>query len=82
MLYLEARNKRTSLFPPYSVYAPEALVNLYDQTVLWWLNPLFLKAYNSNLQKLYRIDSDLSSESVEASFHGAWDGRELPGVSS
>ena len=73
-LWLEARNKRRSLFTPYNVYAPEALVGLYDRTVLWWLNPLFIQGYKSilSMDTLYRIDSGLSSERVEAQFRASW----------
>ena len=74
ILYLEARSKRRSLFPPYRLYAPEALVNLYDRTVLWWLNPLFFQGYRGiiSIERLYKIDGDLSSESVETNFAPIW----------
>ena len=77
-LWLEARSKRRSLFPPYNVYAPEALVGLYDRTVLWWLNPLFMQGYKSiiSMDTLYEIDSKLSSETVEARFQASWTKRE------
>ena len=74
ILYLEARSKRRSLFPPYRLYAPEALVSIYDRAVLWWLNPLFLQGYKSllNFERLYKIDADLSSEKVESGFQQTW----------
>lgn len=74
ILYLEARSKRRSLFAPYRLYAPEALVNLYDRTVLWWLNPLFFQGYRGILsfERLYKIDGDLSSEHVETNFQISW----------
>ena len=74
ILYLEARSKRRSLFPPYRVYAPEALVSFYDRTVLWWLNPLFMQGYRSliSYEKLYNIEADLSSKDIEENFQPAW----------
>lgn len=76
-LVLEARNKRRSLFPPYNVYAPEALVSLYDRTALFWINPLFLQGYRNVIseENLYKIDSGLGSETVEADFQQAWSRR-------
>jgi ATP-binding cassette, subfamily C (CFTR/MRP), member 1 len=80
ILYLEARSKRRSLFPPYRISAPESLVNMYDRTVLWWLNPLFWKGYRSILspEKLDPIDSDMASSSVEAAFQASWKKRMSP----
>ncbi|EGP90793.1 putative ABC transporter [Zymoseptoria tritici IPO323] len=71
VLFLEARGKRGSLFPQYRLYAPEALVNLFNRTVLWWLNPLFWQGYNKFLaiEKLYNVDPDLASSAVEARFN-------------
>ncbi|CEJ91185.1 hypothetical protein VHEMI06915 [[Torrubiella] hemipterigena] len=74
VFYLEARSKRSSLLAPYSSYAPESLVNLYDRIVLWWLKPLFLKGYGSviSMDGLLAIDQDLSSDKVERKFNKHW----------
>ncbi|KAI5358401.1 Putative AAA+ ATPase domain, ABC transporter type 1, transmembrane domain-containing protein [Septoria linicola] len=74
ILYLEARNKRHSLFPRYRILAPETLVSLYNRTSLWWLNPLFWTGYRSflSIDGLYAIDADLSSKDVESSFAREW----------
>ncbi|EME39111.1 hypothetical protein DOTSEDRAFT_28299 [Dothistroma septosporum NZE10] len=74
VLYLEARSKRRSLVPAYRLYAPEALVNLYDRTALWWLNPLFWIGYNGHLstEKLFAVDAALAAEQVQNSFEAAW----------
>ena len=71
VFYLEARNKRRSLLPPYQLYAPEALANLYDRIVMWWLSPLFMKGYGNiiSIDGLFPIDNDLSSDRVERSFY-------------
>lgn len=74
ILGLEARSKRRSLFPQYTAYAPESLVGLYNRTVMWWLNPLFLHGYNSMIStdKLDTIDPDLASDRVEHGFEASW----------
>lgn len=74
ILLLEARSKRAWLLPPYQAYAPEALANIFDRTVLWWLGPLFLLAYqkNINFDDLYAIDDSLLSDSLEYRFHKHW----------
>lgn len=80
VLILEARSKRRSLFPPYKLYAPEALVSLYDRTALWWLNPMFWTGYKGflSIEKLYVVDADLSSEQIGQAFQHAWAKRESP----
>ncbi|KIM99420.1 hypothetical protein OIDMADRAFT_146875 [Oidiodendron maius Zn] len=77
VFYLEARNKRRSLLPPYQLYAPEALANLYDRIVMWWLSPLFMKGYGNiiSIDGLFPIDNDLSSDRVERSFYDHWKNR-------
>jgi hypothetical protein len=84
VLYLETRNKRGSLLPPYRFYAPEALVSIYDRVILWWLNPLFLQGYRSviSFDNLFSIDSELSSGQNEEIFNNLWSKREyLPNTS-
>jgi ATP-binding cassette subfamily C (CFTR/MRP) protein 1 len=74
VLILETRSKRPWLLPLHRSYAPEALVNIFNRTVLWWLGPLFLLAYRSNIkfEDLYAIDDSLLSESVEHRFMQHW----------
>lgn len=74
VLFLEARSKGPWLLAPYQIYAPEALVNIFDRTVLWWLGPLFLLAYRRNIrfEDLYAIDDSLLSESLESRFMQYW----------
>jgi ATP-binding cassette subfamily C (CFTR/MRP) protein 1 len=74
ILFLEARSKGPWLLPPYRSYAPEALANIFNRTVLWWLGPLFLLAYRKNIsfEDLYAIDNSLLSESVEYRFMQYW----------
>jgi ATP-binding cassette subfamily C (CFTR/MRP) protein 1 len=74
VLLLETRSKRPWLLLSYRAYAPEALANIFNRTVLWWLGPLFLLAYRNNIrfEDLYAIDDSLSSESVEHRFMQYW----------
>jgi ATP-binding cassette subfamily C (CFTR/MRP) protein 1 len=74
VLFLETRSKRPWLLPSYRAYAPEALADIFNRTVLWWLGPLFLLAYRNNIRfdDLYAIDDSLSSESVEHRFMQYW----------
>jgi ATP-binding cassette subfamily C (CFTR/MRP) protein 1 len=74
VLFLETRSKRPWLLPSYRAYAPEALANIFNRTVLWWLGPLFLLAYRNNIrfEDLYSIDDTLLSESVEHRFMQYW----------
>jgi ATP-binding cassette subfamily C (CFTR/MRP) protein 1 len=74
ILFLESRSKRPWLLAPYQAYSREALANIFDQTVLWWLGPLFLLAYRTNIkfEDLYAIEDSLLSESVESQFMRHW----------
>lgn len=74
ILFLEARSKRLWLLPSYRDYAPEALANIFDRTVLWWLGPLFLLAWRRNIrfEDLYAIDDSMLSEPLESRFRNHW----------
>jgi hypothetical protein len=73
-LCLEAITKKRFLFPAYRSIAPEMLVNLYNRTLLWWLNPMFLLGFKSQLsfEDLTPIDSDLSSKRLDLQFRTLW----------
>lgn len=74
VLVLEARSKRRLLYPAYRLSAPESVVSVYDRTLLWWLNGLFLSGYRNiiGVEGLYSISKSLSSDSVEADFQLRW----------
>ncbi|OQO09094.1 hypothetical protein B0A48_05985 [Cryoendolithus antarcticus] len=76
-LLLEARSKRRSLFQPYRLLAPEALVSLYDQAVLWWLIPLFKSGFRGiiSIESLYPVDTSLSSDDVDQRSQRVWNTR-------
>lgn len=73
-LCLEALTKKRFLFPPYRSMAPEMLVNLYNRTLLWWLNPMFFLGFKSQLsfEDLSPIDSGLSSKHLDGQFQTIW----------
>ena len=74
ILFLESKSKQPWLLAPYRAYSREALTNIFDRTVLWWLGPLFLLGYRKTLrfEDLYAIDDSLLSESVEHRFMKHW----------
>jgi ATP-binding cassette subfamily C (CFTR/MRP) protein 1 len=74
VLFLEARSKRKWLLHPYRVHAPEILVSIYNRTVLWWLNPLFLEGYQGiiSFDRLFSIDKGLASSELERKFFRHW----------
>lgn len=69
-LCLEACTKRRFLLPPYCVNAPEMLVNIYDRTLLWWLNQTFWLGFRSRIasKDLPPIDNGLSSKCLDKKF--------------
>jgi len=73
-LCLEACTKKRLLFSPYRVIAPEMLVSIYDRTLLWWLNPIFLLGFKSRIafEDLLPIDNDLSSKHLDRQFQRVW----------
>jgi ATP-binding cassette subfamily C (CFTR/MRP) protein 1 len=74
VIFLETQSKRPWLLPSFQAYAPEALANIFNRAVLWWLGPLFLLAYRNNIrfEDLYTIDDSLSAGSVEHHFMQHW----------
>lgn len=74
VLYLETRSKRGFLLSPYKFCAPEALGNIYNRVVLWWLIPLLVQGYRSTvpLDSLSDIDTDLMSDYNAAKFNKLW----------
>ncbi|KAK6428202.1 hypothetical protein LTR95_015657, partial [Oleoguttula sp. CCFEE 5521] len=83
-LLLEARSKRRSLFQPYRLLAPEALVSLYDHVVLGWLIPLFRSGFRGiiSTESLYPVDSALSSDDVDQRSQRIWNTRVARGKTS
>ncbi|KAI8633154.1 putative ABC transporter [Xylariaceae sp. FL1651] len=72
--FLEARNKKHALLPPYRQLSSEELAGIYSRTLLWWINPMFWLGYHGNLsfESLYAIDSRLSSTLLQQEFSENW----------
>lgn len=79
VLYIEARSKRNYLISAYLASSPEALVSIYDRTVLWWMNSLLLQAYSIAvpLQDLSALDPDMAAASLEQDFFHSWNTCEM-----
>jgi ABC-type multidrug transport system fused ATPase/permease subunit len=80
VLVLEAQNKRSSLKRPYRNYAREALSGIFNRTVFWWVNPLFVGGFSKvlTLDDLGSIDESLSSEPLRDRIQSTWDARKKP----
>lgn len=54
--------------------SPEETAGLFSRTMLFWLNPLFLRGYRKKLsvEDLYCIDDDLASHKVTEALDDAW----------
>ncbi|KAH8799341.1 putative multidrug resistance protein [Xylogone sp. PMI_703] len=80
VLTLESQEKTKRLKQPYTQYPPEATRGILDRSLLWWLNPLFIKGYRTllTLDDLYPIDPDLSSQMLRENAQKIWDRRSKP----
>lgn len=83
LLLLESCSKRPYLKPPYNNLSPESTSGIFNRTVFWWLNPLFVKGFQGLLSfnDLCTTDSKLASEPLSRSMHKAWDTRCKPPIS-
>jgi ATP-binding cassette subfamily C (CFTR/MRP) protein 1 len=77
VLALESREKTERLKQPYNKYPPEATRGILDRSLLWWLNPLFVKGFRIllTLDDLYPIDPALYSEILRENMQITWDRR-------
>lgn len=77
MLALESQEKSKNLKEQYKGYPPEATRGILDRSVLWWLNPLFLKGFRKllTLDDLYPTDEALSSQMLREKMQATWDTR-------
>jgi hypothetical protein len=62
LLVLEVKSKRAFLKNPYDQLPTESTSGIFDRSYFWWLNPLFIRAFQSLLsfEDLPEIDVDLS----------------------
>jgi ATP-binding cassette subfamily C (CFTR/MRP) protein 1 len=66
LLILERIEKKSFLKSPYRNYPPEVLGGIFNRSVFWWLNSLFLNGYRRvlNLDDLFETDEELSSRKL------------------
>jgi hypothetical protein len=71
---LEGEEKRTSSRVPGVKLSPETTSSIYNRTVFWWLNRLFLAGYKGTLRlnDLYPLESDMASEKLGAAIENVW----------
>ncbi|GFF43248.1 metal resistance protein YCF1 [Aspergillus udagawae] len=71
---LEGREKRAISPVPGIKLSPETTSSIYNRTVFWWLNRLFLAGYKSTLRlnDLYPLESDMTSAKLGAAIENAW----------
>ncbi|GFF77533.1 hypothetical protein IFM62136_09593 [Aspergillus lentulus] len=71
---LEGREKQASSQVPGVKLSPETTSSIYNRTVFWWLNRLFLAGYKGTLclNDLYPLESDMASEKLGATIENVW----------
>lgn len=74
ILALEAVEKRNMLEPRFQNAAPEAIAGIYNRSIFWWLNVLFLRGFRKNfsLDDLFPLDKHLESTYLHDLFGSAW----------
>ncbi|TGO90669.1 hypothetical protein BPOR_0055g00120 [Botrytis porri] len=74
LLCLEAFETRSFLKDPYNRYPPEALAEVINTSLFWWLNTLIQNGHRNllSLVDLFDTDEALSSSSLETKMQTAW----------
>ena len=74
LLILESLSKLSYLKPSEIVYSPEETSNVFQRSVLWWLNSLFLTGNSRVLTQgdLCPLDRELYSSNVSRRMHKSW----------
>jgi len=74
LLVLESQSKLQVLKKNYGPYPPEAVKDVFNRSVFWWLNTLFLLGFRREIQMkdLFSTDPALSSKDINSTFHIAW----------
>lgn len=80
LLFLESQNKRRYLLASYRQLPPESTSGILNRSVLWWVNELFRRGYQSLIKfdSLWVLDEELTSEGLSHKIHRAWDRRRVP----
>jgi ATP-binding cassette, subfamily C (CFTR/MRP), member 1 len=74
LLVLESLSKRSYLKPSDIAYSPEEMSNVFERSVLWWLNSLFLSGNSRILSQsdLCPLDRGLYSSNLSRRMHKSW----------
>ena len=74
LLVLESLPKRSYLKPSDVIYTPEETSNVFERSVVWWLNSLFLTGNKRILKQedLCPLDRELYSSTVNRRMHKSW----------
>ncbi|KAK5992013.1 ABC multidrug transporter B [Cladobotryum mycophilum] len=79
MLWLESGHKRPYLKQAYQNLSLEATSGIVNRTFLWWLNDLFRQGLGLlTFDKLYHLDDQLSSATLDDKIQDAWARRRKP----
>jgi ATP-binding cassette subfamily C (CFTR/MRP) protein 1 len=75
LLILESIEKKSFLKSPYRNYPPEVLGGIFNRSVFWWLNSLFLNGYRRvlNLDDLFETDEEPSSRKLQQRMRSTWE---------
>ncbi|VUC31530.1 unnamed protein product [Clonostachys rosea] len=73
-LIVETVEKKSFLQAPYRDYNPETLGSVFNISVFWWLNSLFLKGSSTSLgiKDLFELDENMLSAKVHSIFRQRW----------
>ncbi|CAI6088008.1 unnamed protein product [Clonostachys chloroleuca] len=73
-LVVETIEKKSFLQAPYRDYNPETLGSVFNISVFWWLNSLFLKGSSTSLgiKDLFELDENMLSAKVHSNIRQRW----------
>lgn len=74
ILLLECWGKRDLILPSEKTYSPEATSGILNQSLFWWLNPLFLRGFREvlSVEKLLDVDKHLGAEIAADKLQRTW----------
>jgi ATP-binding cassette subfamily C (CFTR/MRP) protein 1 len=75
ILFLELKEKRSFLNPPWNRAPPESLSGTINRSLYWWINSLFSRGYQGilNLESLWPTDHSLASDKLLQRYSSIWD---------
>lgn len=75
LLIAESQSKRPYLRSPYRHYPPESTSGIFNRTLFWWLNGLFLGGFRKllSLEDLFQPDEALKSAPLKVKIESIWE---------